>query len=194
MITLTFDDALLNTFEVAFPLLQSIGVRGVLFIPTGLFTGDCPKFRKDDEKFMQLDQVKRMHAAGWEIGSHSVTHPRFDQISDSQINNELVESKKFITGHFESPISFAYPFGHYLYNKNIISESLKFYRFVRTVSNPSTGFINSFPIDSYPPMTKEEPWNVYTIHAVKDPEGFSRWLKSITRSIKTFKEIINGRM
>jgi peptidoglycan/xylan/chitin deacetylase (PgdA/CDA1 family) len=158
-----------------------------------MFTGECPPFRKDDEKFMSLAQVRVLHRHGWEIGSHSVSHPRFDQISDKDAEWEMIASKNFIEENgMKIPVSFAFPYGHYLYCKDQIRLALRHYRFVRTISNPSTGFINSFPIDSYPPACKEEPWNVYTIHAVKDPTGFKSWLGAIKdegKSVETFEEI-----
>lgn len=72
------------------------------------------------------------------IGSHSVTHAAFDQLSDEKIMFELLESKKIIEGLILKSVNhFAYPYGriNFVVEKNIKSLGYK------TASLANGGFI-----------------------------------------------------
>lgn len=57
-------------------------------------------------------QVREMQAAGFEFGSHTVTHPNLTQLSDSELNWELTESKRVIEERLQSSVDLlAYPIG-----------------------------------------------------------------------------------
>lgn len=191
IIVLTFDDALLNTYEVAFPIMQKHGIKGVAFIPTGVLTGVLKNFRPDKAEHMNIDQIRELHDNGWEIGSHSVTHPRFDQISRERIREELRLSRDHLSEF--KPTSFAFPFGHGYYSTEAILEAIMHYEWVRTVLDDKENLINGIPIDSFPyDATKKVDGTVFVIHAVKDPEGFEAWIENLNNNdlrIITFKEV-----
>jgi len=70
-LTYSFDDGHLATYTRALPILEShgqVGTVNVVYFWTG---------RSDRVTF---DQMKEMESRGWEVCSHSLTHPRFDQI------------------------------------------------------------------------------------------------------------------
>jgi peptidoglycan/xylan/chitin deacetylase (PgdA/CDA1 family) len=61
--------------------------------------------------YMDVGQIQQMTGNGWEVGSHSMTHPHLPAVPD-QVNFEAGQSK----GHLASEIgvgveTFAYPFG-----------------------------------------------------------------------------------
>jgi peptidoglycan/xylan/chitin deacetylase (PgdA/CDA1 family) len=57
---------------------------------------------------------KRLIAAGWEIDSHTLTHPDLTTLSDADLRRELRESRARITRLFGQPASFlCYPSGRY---------------------------------------------------------------------------------
>jgi len=59
-------------------------------------------------------QVRRMEAAGIEIGSHTVTHPILTRIDERQLMDELVRSRRRIEDELGRPIGlFCYPNGDY---------------------------------------------------------------------------------
>jgi len=188
LITLTFDDALLNTYEVAFPIMERCGFKGVAFIPTGILTGEVKKVRVDDSPYMSLNQVKDLHSAGWEIGSHSVTHPRFDLIPEKKAIFEIEGSKNFLETSGFNPASFAFPYGHGYYLPHQVRLAYRNYRWVRSVCDGRWGLIDGIPIEDFPPKTDVEGlWKVYVIHLIRDPKAFESWICNVDEEI-TFRE------
>src|SRR5262249_23178262 len=58
------------------------------------------------------EEVREMADLGFEIGSHSVTHPDFGTISATQARQELVDSRACLEERLGRPVRwFAYPFG-----------------------------------------------------------------------------------
>jgi peptidoglycan/xylan/chitin deacetylase (PgdA/CDA1 family) len=49
--------------------------------------------------------------AGWEIGSHTVTHARLPELDDESCRDELVRSRQLITEVFGRCETVAYPYG-----------------------------------------------------------------------------------
>jgi peptidoglycan/xylan/chitin deacetylase (PgdA/CDA1 family) len=62
-----------------------------------------------------LDQLGELAEAGWEIGSHTCTHPHLDRVSDdAQLRAELVESKATVEERLgRDCATLAYPYGEY---------------------------------------------------------------------------------
>jgi peptidoglycan/xylan/chitin deacetylase (PgdA/CDA1 family) len=58
------------------------------------------------------DEVRQMHAAGIEFGSHTATHPILSNVNEAQLHHEVSSSKKSIEENIgEAVLSFAYPAG-----------------------------------------------------------------------------------
>ena len=62
----TFDDGGVSLYELAAPLLERYGQKGVFFVPTAYI---------GTSGFMSEEQIKDLHKRGHIIGSHSHTHP-----------------------------------------------------------------------------------------------------------------------
>jgi len=61
---------------------------------------------------LSWDQIREMHAAGIEFGSHTITHPILSRIPHDEMLKELRESKQLLTDYLGNAIiSFAYPNG-----------------------------------------------------------------------------------
>jgi peptidoglycan/xylan/chitin deacetylase (PgdA/CDA1 family) len=59
-------------------------------------------------------QVRGLIADGWEIDSHTITHPDLTTLSDSQLRHELVGSRAYIRRRFHLPVNyFCYPAGRF---------------------------------------------------------------------------------
>lgn len=116
-IILTFDDAYQSIYQYAFPILKKYQFTASLFIISD-FVGDYnqwdvhPGWRKF--RHLDWDEINVLNRAGWEIGSHSATHPDLRKCSDNRLQDELESSRFEIKKHTGqvSPI-FAYPFGRY---------------------------------------------------------------------------------
>lgn len=193
MITLTFDDALLNTYEEAFPILEKYGVKAVCFVPTGLFTGEIKTVRVDNAPYMSLEQLKELYRAGWEIGSHSVTHPFFEQTSLEKAALELCNSKRFLYSNGFTPTSFAFPYGYRHYTLDQVQLALCMYSWVRTVNDLETsipaipGFIHGIALEDYPPVETPIFHKVYVIHLVENKVKFENWISLYAEEIGVLK-------
>lgn len=101
-ILLTFDDGSDTTYTTAQPIMQRYGYTGVSYIvyyTIGL------------THYMNADQIRALHAAGWEIGSHSLSHKDLT-IPPYRHENEIVQSRHMLETRLGVPVlSFAYPFG-----------------------------------------------------------------------------------
>src|SRR5688572_20258172 len=62
---ITFDDGHEDNYTAAFPIMQKYGFTGILYI-VGNYIGI--------DGYLNVDQIKEMSTAGWEIGSHSMSH------------------------------------------------------------------------------------------------------------------------
>lgn len=114
-IIITFDDGYIETHTLAFPLLQEFGMRAVLFV-----LGDRKITRSywdldlglPDVPLMSAHQILEMHAAGHEIGSHSMTHSRLPLLSEQDAWEEISRSRILLEILINAPVrSFAYPYG-----------------------------------------------------------------------------------
>ncbi len=87
-VMLTFDDGHQSNYTLALPILQEFGFKAEFFITTGWIG---TKF------FLKPNQVAGLHQAGMAIGSHSVSHPYFDDLSDEATWTELNQSRNVLS-------------------------------------------------------------------------------------------------
>jgi peptidoglycan/xylan/chitin deacetylase (PgdA/CDA1 family) len=60
------------------------------------------------------DQLRRLVALGWEIDSHSVSHPDLTTLSPAQLHYQLVASRRYLQRLLGVPVdSFCYPSSKY---------------------------------------------------------------------------------
>lgn len=114
LVGLTFDDGYLNVLDSAVPELLRHGFTATMFIISGLL-GKTNEWESDSTpvwRLMSAEQVAQVAAAGMEIGSHSVTHPRLRGIAEERLRTEVAESRSSLGELLGQPIQgFAYPFG-----------------------------------------------------------------------------------
>jgi peptidoglycan/xylan/chitin deacetylase (PgdA/CDA1 family) len=127
VVAITFDDAFLSVLQLAKPLLDSAGYPATVYAPTAyLDTPDQPLKWDGIEQWhggehehellpMSWDQLGELAEVGWEIGSHTSTHPHLDQVrDDAQLRAELVESKVTVEERLgRDCTTLAYPYGDY---------------------------------------------------------------------------------
>ena len=102
-IILTFDDGHLDNYTTALPILQKYGFTGVEYLVVN-FIGV--------EGYMNVDQIKELAAAGWEMGSHSMNHWDLPKQEAVVQRSEVVNSREQLEQTIGVPmLTFAYPFG-----------------------------------------------------------------------------------
>ncbi|SFL14952.1 Peptidoglycan/xylan/chitin deacetylase, PgdA/CDA1 family [Paenibacillus sp. 1_12] len=102
-VLLTFDDGYADNYEHALPLLKQLNFHATLFVSPGT---------TEDGYFLNWDQIKEMHEAGWDIQPHGMTHPHLPKLSAKSQAFEISESKRQIDEQLNIDTSvFCYPFG-----------------------------------------------------------------------------------
>jgi peptidoglycan/xylan/chitin deacetylase (PgdA/CDA1 family) len=108
-VVLTFDDGFQDFYHSAFPILQQHGFGATVYLPTA-FIGETPRQFKS-RPCMTWSEVRALHRAGIEFGSHTVNHLHLVDLDWAGIEGELRDSKTEIEqrlGH--SLKAFAYPY------------------------------------------------------------------------------------
>ena len=113
-VALSFDDCYRDNLFAA-RVLAEHGLPAAFFIPTG-YIGTDRVFAWDRgiKRMPNLtwDDVRAMAALGFDVGSHSVSHPNMGELSLDEARAELAESKAAIEAQLDRPVRwFAYPFG-----------------------------------------------------------------------------------
>lgn len=124
-LAVTFDDALTSVWEHAREPLARLGIPGTVYVPTdypdsgrpmGWPGFDCWLGGEHEGELacMSWSQLHDLAAAGWEIGSHTCSHPRLSRLGEEQIATELTESRRVCEERIGAPCrSLAYPYSDY---------------------------------------------------------------------------------
>jgi peptidoglycan/xylan/chitin deacetylase (PgdA/CDA1 family) len=104
IVTLTFDDSLADQYTAGLPLLQQYAMTGTFYVITG-------KVSSSDPKYMTWQQVRVLAAAGNEIGAHTVLHADLPELTASEQQRELCESRNTLLAQGFAVTDFAYPYG-----------------------------------------------------------------------------------
>jgi peptidoglycan/xylan/chitin deacetylase (PgdA/CDA1 family) len=142
-IAVTFDDAYHSVFENAFPILRERSIPGTFFVPTQ-FVGSSPgwitddRHRDVDERVLTADELREMRHGGALIGSHSVTHRRMSDLSETEVLSELTESRDALGQILgESVHLFALPYGSGNADAERLAASAGYTRVFLNVPTPS---------------------------------------------------------
>jgi peptidoglycan/xylan/chitin deacetylase (PgdA/CDA1 family) len=122
-LVVTFDDAFLSQYELAYPILASLGLPGTIFVVTDFAdsgrTLDWPGIdhwfdgpHRPELRSLSWGQLRELVGAGWEVGSHTRTHPMLTALDEEGLVRELRESRETCETELGRPCpSLAYPYG-----------------------------------------------------------------------------------
>jgi peptidoglycan/xylan/chitin deacetylase (PgdA/CDA1 family) len=110
-VLLTFDDAYLNTYELAYPLLRKHQLKATVFLPVG-FIGKTNAWDGGAEPLMSYDQIRQLAGSSIEFGLHSYGHENYERYSPAQIEADVAACVKTLeeNGCAFTRV-FAYPYG-----------------------------------------------------------------------------------
>ena len=101
-VVITFDDGNLDVYTTAFPIMRELDFVGAFYI-----VGD----RLGAEGFVGVAELSELVNAGWEVGSHSMTHADLT-LDHTILRAEILESRLVLEEALGVPVrSLAYPFG-----------------------------------------------------------------------------------
>ncbi|MGC1428414.1 MAG: polysaccharide deacetylase family protein [Albidovulum sp.] len=113
-VVVTFDDGFQDFAEVAWPEMRSHGFLPIVYLPTG-FVGGAEGWRgiaTPPRPLMGWDTARALAGQGVEFGSHTVTHPDLNGLTDSDLDAELTQSRALIEARLGCPVRhFAPPYG-----------------------------------------------------------------------------------
>jgi peptidoglycan/xylan/chitin deacetylase (PgdA/CDA1 family) len=103
-IVLSFDDGYREQYTIAAPLLKRHKWPGVLNL----------EYAQLVHESLTGPMVRRMMADGWELASHTMTHPDLTTVSASALHWELTRSRQLMRRRFGVPVDFfCYPGGKF---------------------------------------------------------------------------------
>ena len=121
-VAVTFDDAFRSVIRLAEPILARIGWPATVFVPTDFAGTEQPMSWPGidhwggdyDSELMPMSwgELRSLAGRGWEIGSHTRSHPRLTQLGDEALDDELQRSRAVCEDRLQQPCeSVAYPYG-----------------------------------------------------------------------------------
>lgn len=122
-VAITFDDGYRSVYRLAKPILDAHGMLATVFVPTDFVGIEQPMSWPGIDRWlngphaaeltpMSWEEARDLTSAGWEIGSHTCSHPRLTEIGDEQLRGELEESRAECERRLDHPCeSLAFPYG-----------------------------------------------------------------------------------
>ncbi|MCA9324950.1 polysaccharide deacetylase family protein [Candidatus Saccharibacteria bacterium] len=157
-ISFTFDDGLQSSYTNVAPLLQKHGLTATNYVITGCvgkttIPNTC--HANNDAKYMTWAQIKALqNTYGWEIGSHTATHPYLatkdasdgqpNVLTTAQVNTELATSKNALLAHGLDAKAFSTPYGDY--NPAVLAQIAQYYENQRGFADNAN---NNWPYNEY---------------------------------------------
>ena len=137
-----FDDGLLSTYTVAYPVMRTRGLTGAVAVITGLVgKAFYSKNWGTTTPCMNTEQLRELLDAGWILASHTVHHSlAFNQLTPEETTRELVDSKQWFQENLDyTPEWFVVP--RHLIRPDQMKQVKQHYKHTRPLGNPVQGHI-----------------------------------------------------
>jgi peptidoglycan/xylan/chitin deacetylase (PgdA/CDA1 family) len=120
---ITFDDGFRSVAKHAAPILARLGIPATVFVVTDFVGSGEPMSwpgiadwhgtaYEPELRALDWSELLSLAGAGWEIGSHTCSHPRLSELSDAALAEELRASREHLEERLGAPCqSLAYPYG-----------------------------------------------------------------------------------
>ena len=195
-ISFTFDDGYASAYTQAAPTLASYGLSGTGYVTSGcvgMTTAPNTCHADTDGVYMNWSEVTALqNTYGWEIGSHTVTHPYLassdasdgqpNVLTPAQVEQELTQSKTDLLAHGLNVTNFASPYGDY--SNATRAQIAKYYASHRGFADVNNNIwpyndslVNNFPVQAGVTVAQvqakidqaitNKTWLVLTLHDIK---------------------------
>lgn len=110
LVAITFDDGYQSFYTEALPVLARYGFTATVYVVAS-YVGKCAS-EFTPRSYMCWDELRDIRRQRMSIGSHTVTHPQLQMLSDQQREWEIRASKEWIEDELSCPVhGFSYPYG-----------------------------------------------------------------------------------
>ncbi len=115
-LVITFDDGYRDNFQEAAPLLLRFGLPACFFMVADFMGSDHVAWWDEElgikSEWMTWDQVRELHARGFEIGAHTMSHVDLGVTVGDEAFDQIAGSKARLESELGSPVTFfSYPYG-----------------------------------------------------------------------------------
>jgi peptidoglycan/xylan/chitin deacetylase (PgdA/CDA1 family) len=122
-VAVTFDDAYVSVRELARPVLDRLGWPASVYVPSAWPGRGAPMTwpgidqwlggeHEHELRCLGWDELRALADHGWEVGSHTRTHPRLPELDDAALDDELAGSRADCEAGLGAPCeTLAYPYG-----------------------------------------------------------------------------------
>ncbi len=176
-VSFTFDDGYKSALTKAAPVLNEFGFKGTEYVITNYASNTS---RVNYMRWNEIQQLQNQY--GWEIGSHTVSHPLMTTVTDQEKERQVRDSKAALTANGINATSFATPYGDY--NNSVISIAAKYYASHRGFWD--TGY-NAWPNNDYL-IRDQQVQSGVTVNQVKayidQAKANGQWLVLVFHNIK----------
>jgi peptidoglycan/xylan/chitin deacetylase (PgdA/CDA1 family) len=117
--SVTFDDGFASTHEYAMPALLQEGLSATVFVVAGTLgerdpSMDWVKDAPTPRRALSAGQILELRDAGFEIGSHSYTHRDLPSLTESEVAEDLRQSREVLEDLVGRSVTLlAYPRGRH---------------------------------------------------------------------------------
>jgi peptidoglycan/xylan/chitin deacetylase (PgdA/CDA1 family) len=102
-VVVSFDDGYAAQYSVAGRVLQRVRWPGVLNLEVS---------RADARGGLSTARVRTLLRRGWELASHTYTHPDLTRVSPARLRHEVADSRAWLRKRFGAGVAFfCYPYG-----------------------------------------------------------------------------------
>lgn len=117
IVTLSFDDGWMSTYQNGIPILNTAGMKSTQCIITG--------YMENAHGYMTSAEILATYGQGHEICAHSRTHPSLTSLPESQMRDEITGSFNDLQAiGIGGVVTYAYPYGEFnALAEQIIKES-----------------------------------------------------------------------
>jgi peptidoglycan/xylan/chitin deacetylase (PgdA/CDA1 family) len=117
VVGITFDDGYANNLVHALPVLRRVGFSSTCYVVSGLL-GQTNRWDLEEgiaqTELMNTDQLRTWIAGGQEVGGHTRTHAKLQQLTQDVSRDEIAGCKSDLEALLDRPVlHFCYPYGRY---------------------------------------------------------------------------------
>jgi len=171
LVALTFDDGFEECYTSMAPILDKHNIKAAFFINSNYVASDESYQKNFNERIntytkkpMNWNQVIDLHQRGHVIGSHSLDHLNFGEISQKELEFQLIRNKEILEDKLAYKCEyFAWTYGQFSnFPEKALEETLKHHRIIFSATN----YKNYFSYDGQVINRRHiEPfWNIRSIN------------------------------